>query len=486
MAEPAGVIYLFDIFRLTVAGNKIELYRDGHLVKLDPDASRALQILVEKHPVGVKKKDLLLHIRRGAPADDNVVYTAIHDLRVALADPKEESRLISSEGGGYRFVADVKNLGTEDLHETSAAETETEIALEEEPLVESRRVEIKADELTADDRLSESISTESIAVEDTFERWMLGRGRVITRTLFACALLTVAISLKFSFWSASLAQLIVILIAITHSFFLARPQKFPPVRVYKDEDFRKAGYENQQDFERDQDIPEILARYTTYWRGLLVSWFFLYVFLTITGFKNWDVAVLIVDPNQAQHILAMNLSIFNTILNIANTFMIWLCFNVLNQRPDDRPKNQSDIRIHLIRGLVLVAITLSFVAFLFAGPIEASLRLTFTNLVTGIAAGIVMALYVGRLQSKFLGPATWLLVALYSYTAIQALFVYLHKNSLGALLLIDLALILKCLLYLYMAWLFQSGNLLFYFARVRREYGTINDQRKAFRKLLKA
>ena len=106
------------------------------------------------------------------------------------------------------------------------------------------------------------------------------------------------------------------------------------------------------------------------------------------------------------------------------------------------------------------------------------------TLTSGVAGAIAMALLVGRLQSKFLGPRLWLLIALYSYTAIQPLFLYLEKNDIWAVVLIDFALILKCLLYLYTAWLFQSGDLLFYFARVRRIYRTVPEQRKAFRKLL--
>lgn len=75
-------------------------------------------------------------------------------------------------------------------------------------------------------------------------------------------------------------------------------------------------------------------------------------------------------------------------------------------------------------------------------------------------------------------------VAKLTYTAIQPLFLYLEKSDIWAIGLIDFALILKCLLYLYTAWLFQSGDLLFYFARVRRIYRTVPEQRRAFRTLL--
>jgi hypothetical protein len=119
------------------------------------------------------------------------------------------------------------------------------------------------------------------------------------------------------------------------------------------------------------------------------------------------------------------------------------------------------------------------------------------NLVSGIVGAIGMALYMGRLQSKFLGPSSGLVITLYSYTAIQPLFIFLVSVPEGkqvfeettvtliAVLLINVALILKCLLYLYVALLVKSGSLLFYFVKVRRTYLNVDRERQEFRKFLK-
>ncbi len=108
-----------------------------------------------------------------------------------------------------------------------------------------------------------------------------------------------------------------------------------------------------------------------------------------------------------------------------------------------------------------------------------------------------MALYVGRLQSKFLGPSPGIVMALYSYTAIQSLFIFLvgvpegkqifdkQTITLIAVLLINIALLLKCLLYLYMTRLFQSGDLLFYFLKVRQTFLNVDEERLLFRERLK-
>ncbi|HEY0546405.1 MAG TPA: hypothetical protein VGC91_13590 [Pyrinomonadaceae bacterium] len=48
----------------------------------------------------------------------------------------------------------------------------------------------------------------------------------------------------------------------------------------------------------------------------------------------------------------------------------------------------------------------------------------------------------------------------------------------------DVALILKCLLFLYVAWLFQSGRLLFYLVLVRRTYQKVETEWRVFQGVL--
>jgi hypothetical protein len=67
---------------------------------------------------------------------------------------------------------------------------------------------------------------------------------------------------------------------------------------------------------------------------------------------------------------------------------------------------------------------------------------------------------------------------------IQSLFVFLEERQEAAVALMDFALIMKCLLFLYMAWLFKSGRLLFYLVRVRRTYEAVDDEFGIFRKII--
>ena len=62
---------------------------------------------------------------------------------------------------------------------------------------------------------------------------------------------------------------------------------------------------------------------------------------------------------------------------------------------------------------------------------------------------------------------------------------YFQQHPRWGIVILDFALILKSLLYLYVTWLLQSGLLLFYFARMKRTSARVVKQRLAFRKLLR-
>ena len=104
--------------------------------------------------------------------------------------------------------------------------------------------------------------------------------------------------------------------------------------------------------------------------------------------------------------------------------------------------------------------------------------------VSGFFGGVAMALYFGRLQSVFLGAPGWFVVLLFIYTLIQSLFFFLEEREEAAVVLIDFALLMKCLLFLYMIWLFESGRLLFYLVRVRRTYKGVIREFGIFRRVL--
>lgn len=500
--------YLFESLSLRIAPterdgeSEITLCREGHPVPLSESESKTLQMLVEKRGDFIRKDALVDHVcgKHSPHKDKNVVDKAINGLRKALADSKEEARLIRTEMGGYKFIASVQVLANKNAgsYPTNAAPV---VAFEEGTDIRSSE---SAEKEGTDRDKGHGASAGSSAEfsrqsrshdENTFEEWLNGHGRVVTLAFFICVTLTTGVSIWLYLSPtltdkakpfACLAQALVILIAFAHSLRLARPRGFDSERGIKESEITAAGYEDGRDLHSDRDkISRALKQYANYWRWLLVSWLCLYVFLAILGFRSLDLSTLIANADVQMQLLGIRLSLFNTLLNNWNTGMLFLCFYILNKQMKDQSakRNLVDTPFIGIVFFLLIVLTTVF-EFMSVANISKSFIPKGASLASGIAGAIAMALLVGRLQSKFLGPRLWLLIALYSYTAIQPLFLYLEKNDIWAVVLINFALILKCLLYLYMAWLFQSGDLLFYFARVRRIYRTVPEQRKAFRKLL--
>lgn len=483
MTEAAITTYLFEGFSLRIAGAEIRLSSAGHPIPLNQAESHTLKELVENAGRSIKKERLVELVH------PNDVHKVIHDLRRILHDTRKEERLIKTESKAYTFVAPVRAVPGE--------EVAPELIAKEGTVAQHRSYEtegaVQAEGLSA--RVRSETVQESRNAEDTFEKWMNGRGRMITVVLFGCVTLTSTISLWFYASPgltnqakpfACLAQAFVILIALAYSLRLALPRGIGTLKQASEKDIKEAGYENLRDLQSDSEkIRKALKQYANYWRWLLLSWLSLYVFLAIIGFKGLDVSTLIANADVEIQLLGIRLSLFNTLLNNWNTGMLFLCFYVLNKQMKDESerRNFADTPFIGFAFFLLIVLTTVF-EFMSVANISKSFIPKGASLASGIAGAIAMALLVGRLQSKFLGPRLWLLIVLYSYTAIQPLFLYLEKNDIWAVVLIDFALILKCLLYLYTAWLFQSGDLLFYFARVRRIYRTVPEQRRAFRALL--
>jgi DNA-binding winged helix-turn-helix (wHTH) protein len=455
MDECAACEYLFESFRLTVAGKFVKLVRDGHEVNLEPDQAKVLQLLVENYGNSVKKRVLLTYIRREEDANFGPVYTAISDLRRILADPKEESRLIQTVPDGYQFSASVKK---------SPVRNQNDAGIDQPQRRSDTNQQVPA--IRAGEKRQR---------ENFFEEWIRGSGEVISRLLFICVIATVAISIGLAFGldpntakvAASGAQCAVILIALLHSVRWKGAKEIALQDISAEPLIKQAGFENFADFESDREnLESALRQYTKYWRWLLLSWVPLYLLFAV------------------EDLIGPKAKLLQVLCNILNTAMIVLCFNVLNKDLEDDDANHMTGPALFALGFLLLVSVLMVTISVESPTARAQLREGGTVL-TGISAGIAMALYVGRLQSKFFGPRPWLLVLLYSYTAIQPLVLYIEGHPVRALMLLDFALILKCLLYLYVTWLLHSGLLLFYFAKIKRTYASVDQQRTAFRNLLK-
>jgi hypothetical protein len=96
-----------------------------------------------------------------------------------------------------------------------------------------------------------------------------------------------------------------------------------------------------------------------------------------------------------------------------------------------------------------------------------------------LAAGIATALLIGRLDSKFIGLPAWVMTSLYGYAVVQAGWPAFPKNDAARAVLLNLAFPLKCLFFLVMSWLYQSGVFAFYIDRIGLLYDEVAGERWA-------
>jgi hypothetical protein len=272
---------------------------------------------------------------------------------------------------------------------------------------------------------------------------------------------------------------------------------------------RISGYTNREKWGRAKEgAKSSLEKFSRYWKLLLIAWLCLYLFLSLSAYSE--------EHGHLSETGVWALGITITIFNNFNSWAIALCFIVFNHptvfrakekeketgrgRPDegddaavhDAESEQETSLARLTRRTKVwgpVAI-LAFAAIecllIFPGVKPASPPWTprdvlwCADFVSGIVGAITLALFVGRIQSKFLGPSTWLPSAFFFYVAIQSLYVAIGAGENWAPTMIESALILKCLMYLYVAWLFKSGRLLYYLVRVKTVYVRVNIEWEEF------
>lgn len=360
----------------------------------------------------------------------------------------------------------------------------------------------------------ENSSTTSYGGATTFKEWWETSGAKISASLLVCAAVSVVLSAVLAAaiyfydpthsdstkkWAAQAAQVVgcvfhLVAIALAYVYLNRNPgpEGFRDPKYDKIEGRLKShitystGYEKVKDWEWARNIAQgALKHYREGFRWLLFAWIFLYLWALVGLFglvgKDFIEATVF------------------TLANNLNTLCIWLCFDILNEPITIGNKTQNPKGITVTagrrwpKGFIPVAFGMIFWLILelslTADPApQADLLHYISKVASGIAGGVAMALFVGRFQSKFLNSPPWLVLILFLYTVIQALFIfYGGKSALeqgAAAAVMNAALVLKCLLILYMFWLFQSGRLLFYLVRVRRASEQVDREWQNFREVL--
>jgi DNA-binding winged helix-turn-helix (wHTH) protein len=432
-----GYSYVFGRFQLKVGENgNTTLFSEGHPVALTTVALTVLRVLLENHGSYVRTKQLLDSVSQSPDATENMVHGAVHELRRTLND----AGLIKTERTkGYCFTGAVSDH--------TNAEPSASLSFHDQ-----------------------DVRTEADRRRDPF---------VIVALLVSAAVLLLPFGLAFASdsWSNVTKQLgfiqaLMILVALGYDFYLSDSRVSKPVAP-----------ENQRAFIATQ-------QFRRSWRLLLISWCSLY-FALLLSLRF----VPAVGNNPSWQWQA--LQILNTSLNNASIFALVLCYIVLN-RPTVVARAGREVEdLSFKRGLILVGV-LGLLEAILVAMFESRGRADYAGAVlfgadvlSGVGGGIAMALFVSRLDSRLLSTSGLLPIIpiiLYFYAVIQPFYPLLNwtfPNRAGLpphvdLWILQLAFMLKSVMYIYVTDRFKKRRFLFYMIYARRFYEDVDTKWRRF------
>ncbi|HEX6717173.1 MAG TPA: helix-turn-helix domain-containing protein [Pyrinomonadaceae bacterium] len=444
-----GHSYVFGRFELTVSENgNTTLSSGGHPVALTTVALTILRVLVENHGRYVTTKQLLDNASQSPDATENMVHGAVHELRRTLND----ASLIKTERlKGYCFTGEVSE------HPNAAPD-------------------ITASELNAvivDQSVDQDIWTEtpSDTRRDPF---------VVVALLVSAAVLLLPFGLAFASdsWANVTKQLgfiqaLMILVGLGYDFYLSDSR-----------DFKRVDTEHQRAFIAAQ-------QFRRSWRLLLASWCSLY-FALLLSLRFAPAAGI--NPSREWQAL----QVINTSLNNASILALVLCYVVLNRPTVVAVAGREVEDLPFKRGLIVVGAfglleAILVVLFESRGHADYAGAVLFgADVLSGVGGGIAMALFISRLDSRLLSTSGLLPIipiVLYFYAVIQPFYPLLNWTFPGRaglpphvdLWILQLAFMLKSVMYIYVTDRFKKERFLFYMINARRFYEDVDTKWRRFK-----
>ena len=437
----------FGRFQFHLDPNGATLTSGGRLISLSTAEATILRALLERNGEFVTTEDLLKLVSPSPMASENLVHGAVRGLRRTLND----AGLIRNERSrGYAFTGNV-----------------------------ARRPQARSREMLS------PASPRSPFASQVETRRSTKRDAFIVVALMVTApvvLLPFGLLLFGGNWESLPRQLgfiqaLMILVAIGYDFYFA--------------DVRDLGVDGET--RRAHLALEQLRRF---WRLLLASWCCLYLTLP---FSQWFAPLAGQTPPwqwQAIQVTA-------TFLNNASALMLVLCYLVLNRPTVIRVADREVENVSLRPGLLVILVVGILEAILIAlfdrfGSPGASADVLFAfDLLSGVAGGIAMALCISRFDSRLLGTKGLLPIipiVLYFYVVIQPFYPLINRtfpNRFGLsqhfdLWIIQLAFLLKAVMYIYVTDLFRSERFFFYMIHARRVYENVETDWSNFKSRRKA
>jgi DNA-binding winged helix-turn-helix (wHTH) protein len=465
--SPAGYSYLFGRFHLQVAeDSRMTLFSDGHAIALSVVESTILRELLEKRGQFVKTEDLLKCVSPSSTASENIIHGAVRGLRRTLND----ADLIKTERSkGYCFTGVVQRRSDDGSDEVLSGPNPGAPA---EATASADRNGVSPIALTVfADNQSVNRDVPLNAARNPF---------VVVALLVSAPVVLLPFGLVFfgGNWESLPKQLgfiqaLMILVAIGYDFYFSDKRESSD----SDTETRRALFAVQQ-----------LRRS---WRLLLASWCALYITLP---FSEWFAPSAGQPPSWQWQALQVSA----TVLNNCSALMLVLCYLVLNRPTITKVADRDVEDVPLKSGLLLVGLigileaTLVALSGRFGFPDYARDVLFGADLLSGVVGGIAMALCISRFDSRLLGTSGLLPVVpivLYLYVVIQPFYPLINRtfpNSQALpqhfdIWIMQLAFMLKSIMYIYVTELFTSERLLFYMIYARRVYESVETEWSAFK-----
>lgn len=209
-----------------------------------------------------------------------------------------------------------------------------------------------------------------------------------------------------------------------------------------------------------------------YWGAAWTFWFFLYLGLLLASIVGWMPSEGTASAGVRWSAVGLNF------LQNGTTVFLLLAYEVVT-----RPTVAADLsRKQLLPTEAWLAFAL-LASLLEAGTVGLGVSWSVQQWFgwgSGFAQGTALALLVGRLESRYIAPPTVVVALLYFYAAIQGAWPVFQTHETLMISLTFAALVLKCLLFLFIAWLFESRLLLFYLTRIRELADDVDASRLEF------
>lgn len=267
---------------------------------------------------------------------------------------------------------------------------------------------------------------------------------------------------------------------------------------------KASGYENNPSgWEKaKKEADSASDKYQSVWKGLWFSWFILYLILACKNYPGVYLDFQLGQPDFDQFQRMYFFDIASDLFHNVAIIMILFCYFVLSEPSNADNKKKYRERRSNYYGWIAIVVVFTVLEVIVVGSeahildenyyttnfttIKGSyLKVTETfKLISGISAATAMALYFSRLNSRFLKTQVVLLALFYLYAAIQPSYPKLSTQDSMTIAIFIAVLVLKCLWFVYVALLIESGRLQFYFVRVRSLNRDVAKEFRNFKKLL--